>query len=98
MVFNYLIGNKNDHTKNFAFLYRDSGWYFAPAFDLLPSDGMNGFIHLNQRQHRADEKEEVQIAVTSKTELKKTKAEQIFKQINGHITERSTTYLFNRPL
>lgn len=43
MVFNYLIENKDDHAKNFAFIYRDGGWRFSPAFDLLPSDGMNGF-------------------------------------------------------
>lgn len=43
MVFNYLIGNKDDHAKNFAFIFRDGEWRFAPAFDLLPSDGMNGY-------------------------------------------------------
>lgn len=43
MVFNYLIDNKDDHAKNFAFIYRDGDWHFAPAFDLLPSDGINGF-------------------------------------------------------
>lgn len=43
MVFNYLIENKDDHAKNFAFIYRDGKWHFAPAFDLLPSDGMNGY-------------------------------------------------------
>lgn len=26
-----------------AFIYRDGGWHFAPAYDLLPSDGINGF-------------------------------------------------------
>lgn len=43
MVFNYLIDNKDDHAKNFAFIYRDGDWYFAPVYDLLPSDGINGF-------------------------------------------------------
>lgn len=43
MVFNYLISNKDDHAKNFAFIYRDGDWHFAPAYDLLPSDGINGF-------------------------------------------------------
>lgn len=43
MVFNYLIDNKDDHAKNFAFIYRDGDWHFAPAYDLLPSDGINGF-------------------------------------------------------
>ncbi len=43
MCFNYAIDNKDDHAKNFAFLHDDMGWHFAPAFDLLPSDGMNGY-------------------------------------------------------
>ncbi|MCD8287602.1 MAG: type II toxin-antitoxin system HipA family toxin [Porphyromonadaceae bacterium] len=43
MAFNFLIGNKDDHAKNFAFLYREGDWHFAPAYDLLPSDGINGF-------------------------------------------------------
>lgn len=43
MVFNHLIGNKDDHAKNFSFIYRDGQWLFAPAYDLLPSDGINGF-------------------------------------------------------
>ena len=34
---------KDDHAKNFAFIYREGDWHFAPAYDLLPSDGINGF-------------------------------------------------------
>ena len=36
-------GNKDDHAKNFSFIYRNGDWHFAPAYDLLPSDGINGF-------------------------------------------------------
>lgn len=43
MAFNYLIGNKDDHAKNFSFLYRAGEWHLAPAYDLLPSEGMNGY-------------------------------------------------------
>ncbi len=42
MVFNLLIGNKDDHAKNFSFIYRDAHWQLSPAFDLLPSEGFNG--------------------------------------------------------
>ena len=31
------------YAKNFAFIYRDGDWHFAPAYDLLPSDGINGY-------------------------------------------------------
>lgn len=43
MCFNYLIGNKDDHAKNFSFLCEDGNWHFSPAFDLLPSEGMGGY-------------------------------------------------------
>ncbi len=48
MVFNYLIGNKDDHCKNFSFLVLrgESGrwqWRLAPAYDLTAnSGGYNG--------------------------------------------------------
>ena len=42
MVFNVMIGNKDDHAKNFAFLYKDGNWILSPAYDLLPSAGFNG--------------------------------------------------------
>jgi serine/threonine-protein kinase HipA len=36
MVFNVAAVNRDDHTKNFAFLRaRDAGWQLAPAFDIL---------------------------------------------------------------
>lgn len=41
MVFNVLIGNKDDHAKNLAFIYQNSSWKRSPAYDLLPSSGLN---------------------------------------------------------
>ncbi len=41
MVFNVLIGNKDDHSKNFSFIYQNNLWKLSPAYDLLPSDGFN---------------------------------------------------------
>ena len=39
MCFNVLTHNKDDHTKNFSFLYtEDQGWRLAPAYDLTYSD------------------------------------------------------------
>ena len=41
MVFNVLIGNKDDHAKNFSYLYKNGTWQLSPAYDLLPSYGFN---------------------------------------------------------
>jgi serine/threonine-protein kinase HipA len=44
MCFNVYAGNKDDHSKNFSFLYREDreAWVLSPAYDLTPSEGMNG--------------------------------------------------------
>jgi serine/threonine-protein kinase HipA len=41
MAFNVLAHNKDDHVKNFAFIYDGQDWKFSPAFDLTFSGGMN---------------------------------------------------------
>lgn len=41
MVFNVLIGNTDDHLKNFLMLHDDAGWRLSPAFDLIPNIGFN---------------------------------------------------------
>jgi serine/threonine-protein kinase HipA len=41
MVFNVMIGNTDDHLKNFIMLHNDTGWRLSPAFDLLPNIGFN---------------------------------------------------------
>lgn len=41
MCFNALIGNTDDHIKNFAMLHGEKGWQLTPAFDLLPNVGEN---------------------------------------------------------
>lgn len=43
MVFNFLIGNKDDHAKNFSMIHDGERWRFAPAYDLLPGGGINGY-------------------------------------------------------
>ncbi|MFH1672499.1 MAG: type II toxin-antitoxin system HipA family toxin [Pseudomonadota bacterium] len=41
MVFNVMIGNTDDHLKNFLMLHDDTGWRLSPAFDLVPNIGFN---------------------------------------------------------
>lgn len=43
MVFNVLAGNRDDHTRQHAFLMDAAGrWRLSPAFDLTPSSGPGG--------------------------------------------------------
>ena len=86
MVFNYLIENKDDHAKNFTFIYRDGDWHFAPAYDLLPSDGMNGFRTTSINDSIEPSKDDV-IAVAIKAGLNKKEAEDIYEKIKKIISE-----------
>lgn len=80
MVFNYLIGNKDDHAKNFAFIYRDGDWHFSPAYDLLPSDGINGYKTTSINDRIEPSKEDL-FAVAVKAGLDKREAEGIFEKM-----------------
>ena len=82
MAFNYLIGNKDDHAKNFAFIYRDGGWYFAPAYDLLPSDGINGFRTTSINDSIEPTKEDL-FAVATQAGLDKKEAEKCFERMQS---------------
>ncbi len=44
MVFNMAIENKDDHAKNFSYLYnkREKKWKLCPAYDLTKNEGMAG--------------------------------------------------------
>ena len=41
LVFNVMIGNTDDHLKNFCMLYDGQAWRLSPAFDLVPNIGLN---------------------------------------------------------
>lgn len=42
MAFNVAIGNRDDHAKNFSYLYDGERWRLSPAYDLTCNPGMNG--------------------------------------------------------
>ena len=87
MVFNYLIENKDDHAKNFAFLYRDGEWHFSPAYDLLPSDGMNGF-HTTSINDSIEPTKDDLISIAIKAGLNKIEAEGIFVSMKSIIKQK----------
>ncbi len=39
MVFNVVMHNRDDHSKNFAYLYKNGTWVLSPAYDLSFSQG-----------------------------------------------------------
>lgn len=88
MVFNFLIRNKDDHAKNFSFIYRNDGWHLAPPYDLLPSAGINGF-HTTTINDSIEPKREDLISLAEKYSLDRTEAEKVFDFIQNQC---STTH------
>ncbi len=80
MVFNYLIDNKDDHAKNFSFVHRNGDWHFAPAYDLLPSDGINGFRTTSINDSITPTREDV-LAVATKAGLNRKEAADIYERM-----------------
>lgn len=45
MVFNYEIGNNDDHAKNFSFIFSDGEWMCSPAYDITKCPKANNGLH-----------------------------------------------------
>lgn len=84
MVFNYLIGNKDDHAKNFSFIHRNGDWHFAPAYDLLPSDGINGF-HTTSINDSIEPTKDDLFGVAVKAGLRKKEAVEFFESMKDTV-------------
>lgn len=88
MVFNFLIDNKDDHAKNFSFIYRNGDWLFAPAYDLLPSDGINGFRTTSINDSIEPTKNDL-FAVAVKAGLNEKEAVTQFEEMYRHVIKQS---------
>lgn len=82
MVFNVLIGNKDDHAKNFSFIYTNNTWKCSPAYDILPSNGISG-EHTTSIAGNGKPKVEDMLRVSAQTSIPKTKATRIIDQVRS---------------
>jgi serine/threonine-protein kinase HipA len=80
MIFNIRIENMDDHAKNFSFIYRDDKWQFAPAYDLIKSDGFNGQHSTIINGKGIPEKEEIFI-VAKQVGISNTTARRIYDEV-----------------
>jgi serine/threonine-protein kinase HipA len=55
-VFNAVIGNADDHLKNFTLLRMPEGWRLSPAYDLTPDEPLRGehVLHFGACGYRPD--------------------------------------------
>lgn len=94
MCFNVLIGKKDDHAKNFSFLY-DGSWHLAPAYDMIPSNGFNKGYHSSSINASISPRKSDLIAVADKYCLSLDAAKEIYDDIASKIKEASINTLSN---
>ncbi len=81
MVFNVLIENKDDHAKNFSFIFDEKKWILAPAYDLLPfPEGYHG-QHATSVMYNGNPTEEDMLAVGETIRINRKQGKQIIEQI-----------------
>ncbi|MCL2040957.1 MAG: type II toxin-antitoxin system HipA family toxin [Bacteroidales bacterium] len=80
MAFNVAIKNRDDHAKNFSFQLTANGWKLAPAYDLLPSSGFNGF-HTTTVNNSGEPTVDDMMTVAETIGLNKQRAKEIMDEI-----------------
>jgi serine/threonine-protein kinase HipA len=86
MVFNVVIGNKDDHAKNFSFQYSQNQWKLSPAYDLLPSEGFNG-NHTTTINGKGNPTNDDMLALAKKIGIKSKFAQNTIEQIISNVKE-----------
>jgi serine/threonine-protein kinase HipA len=82
MVFNVLIGNKDDHAKNFSYIYNNNQWKCSPAYDILPSNGKGG-EHTTSVAGNGNPQIQDILKVAIQTSIPKHKSTQIIDEVKA---------------
>jgi serine/threonine-protein kinase HipA len=86
MAFNIAIKNRDDHAKNFSFQLVSGEWKLSPAYDLLPSDGFNGFHTTTVNNNGAPDINDMMI-VAERVCLNRQRSKQIIEEVNTLVNE-----------
>jgi serine/threonine-protein kinase HipA len=95
MIFNVLTSNKDDHSKNFSFIYKSGKWYVSPAYDLVYSEGFNG-NHTTTVLGEGNPKKLHMFELAKEIGINKKKYESIFDEVfesTKHIRKLITSYI-----
>ena len=87
MYTNYLIGNKDDHAKNFSFIFDGSKWRLSPAYDLLPSDGFGGY-HTTSIYDSITPQDSDLLMLAGKAGLEKKTASRILEEMRSIVNQK----------
>lgn len=81
MIFNYEIGNNDDHAKNFSFIFNGEKWNISPAYDITECREANHGFHSSLVNGKERPTENDFIAIAGDAGLTKRQALRIIEQI-----------------
>jgi len=81
MCFNVFAHNRDDHSKNFSFLYKNGNWHVSPAYDLTYASGMGGEHATTIDGEGRNPSEENILSVAKKNGMDQRKAGKIIKEV-----------------
>lgn len=95
MCFNVFAHNRDDHSKNFSFLYleREDRWVLSPAYDLTYSNSIGGEHATTVNGNGEDPGIEDILAVAKSIGISAAKAKRIALNVQECVRERLAEYL-----
>lgn len=95
MCFNVFAHNRDDHSKNFSYLYleEEKRWILSPAYDLTYSNSLGGEHATTVHGNGANPGIPDILAVAKEIGINQKKAKQIAKQIQECVLEHLSQYL-----
>ncbi|BAV92112.1 type II toxin-antitoxin system HipA family toxin [Candidatus Desulfovibrio trichonymphae] len=93
MCFNVFAHNRDDHAKNFSFLYDDGRWQVSPAYDLVYAEGMGGEHATTIDGEGRNPTEGNILSVATKSGLDQCKAKEIMKEVKTAVKKAKLTNL-----
>jgi serine/threonine-protein kinase HipA len=90
MAFNVFAHNRDDHVKNFSYLMDRGGrWRFAPAYDLVYSEGPGGEHTMAVAGEARNPAERDMLGVAERCDLDASRASRILQQVQSAVQEWS---------
>lgn len=93
MCFNVFAHNRDDHSKNFSFLYTAEGWKLSPAYDLTYSSSIGGEHATTVNGNGSNPGMHEILKVAKNAKLDEKKAQKIADEIRENINEDLKVYL-----
>ena len=93
MCFNVFAHNRDDHSKNFSFLFHQGRWHLSPAYDLTYSSSLGGEHATTINGNGKNPGLEDILAVAKKAGLNQTKARIIAEEIREIVYTELEEYL-----